>query len=119
MITNFSKYNESLFLSNDEWIEKCIDYAKKYGAIETNYMGFDFKIDTKVGKLYFIVSGGFSLWSRFEEPKRASQLVGCNINSGKWNYFSLKSMDFWYEFKRRVDEIKLSDVELTTIKYNM
>lgn len=120
MIIKFYKYNEGLFFSDDEWLEKWINYIKKYGAVETNYMGYDFEMPTKVGKLYLSVSrGDFTLWARFEEPERASKLVDCSENSGKWNTFNAKPMDFWREFKQKIDSVKLSDEELTAIKYNI
>lgn len=59
------------------------------GATPSDY---DFALQTKVGLLKLHPSenhceGLGTVFTRFNDPKAATELTGCNPYSGKWNHF--------------------------------
>lgn len=59
----------------------------------------EWTLETQVGQLritlFTIEQFALELYSRFAEPRRAAQVVGCNPSSGKWN---------WHPSRNDVDE---------------
>ena len=91
------------------FLAKVADLLLDLGATPGDY---DFALQTKVGLLKLhpsenMADGLGTVFSRFDDPKAATELVGCNPWSGKWNhhYFSGWSvdsaiLDLAYELKR-------------------
>lgn len=78
------------------------------GAEQSERCGYEFTIRTKVGLLNLLVTentttGPGTIFTRFDDPEAARELVDCNEHSGKWNhhYFSetveqaIENLSFW------------------------
>jgi len=54
-------------------------------------LDYEFVLQTKVGRLKLhptenMAEGLGTVFTRFDDPQAARQLVGCNPHSGKWNF---------------------------------
>jgi hypothetical protein len=73
-------------------LRKARDYAIEKGAVPTPDGFYEYQLETSVGLLRLSFSEGdflASVFSRFEEPERATALIGrhrMNPFSGKWNW---------------------------------
>lgn len=77
------------FIKEYEYLKSCID-----GVEEPGVLIYDWKFNTRVG--VFSVSihhkpdekrvNLYSIFGRFEEPKRAYEVYSCNQYSGKYNF---------------------------------
>lgn len=117
---------EGLFLDKDEWTEKIINLIIGYGGTKSDEPGYEWVIDTKVGRLFInlrISSLDKTAFMKFEKPNEAKKLVGCNPNSGKWNILTYKTssnfFNFYHEFKTRLDYVGLTPIERKIKKFNI
>jgi len=68
---------------------------EKLGGTITGECGYIWTLETKHGPLHLNVSvnsgndGPFTVFTRFDDPKRAHPTTGCNPYSGKWNHHYL------------------------------
>ncbi|MHC4299603.1 MAG: hypothetical protein ACYS7Y_20175 [Planctomycetota bacterium] len=75
-----------------KFVKGATDLIEKYGGVPGGF--YDWEMETKYGKLYLRIDNSWSsatvgpgtVFTRFDEPKRASQDIPCNEFSGKWNH---------------------------------
>jgi hypothetical protein len=78
------------------------------GAQQSDWIGYEFAIRTKVGLLHLLVKenttqGPGTVFTRFDDPEAARESVDCNPASGKWNHFyfegtveeAIENLSFW------------------------
>ena len=92
--------------------ERFVKSAKKLlldlGAEQSERLAYEFAVQTKAGILRILVTentttGPGTVFTRFDNPEAARELVDCNPHSGKWNHFyfdetvdqAIGNLTFW------------------------
>ncbi|PGT89851.1 hypothetical protein [Bacillus thuringiensis] len=90
---------------------------QKYGCREEEEEEnglFTHAVQTKVGKLLIRVddnvgSNVYTIWMRFEEPKRAVKRVDCNPYTGKHNIHTFEMEQAFIQFEETLDALVVAE----------
>jgi hypothetical protein len=83
---------------HQRFVQKVVALLLSLGAKETDNGLYRFTLDTKVGILHLTPEenqkiGIGTLFTRFDDPATARQIVDCNQYSGKWNFHYFDGWD--------------------------
>ncbi len=92
----------------ERFVKQATQLLFDLGAQQSEWLGYEFAIQTKVGLLHLRVTenttqGPGTVFTRFDDPEAARELVDCNPASGKWNHFyfdgtveeAINNLAFW------------------------
>jgi hypothetical protein len=92
----------------ERFVKSATQLLLDLGAQQSEYLAYDLAIQTKVGLLHLLVTennttGPGTIFTRFDDPEAARQVVDCNPSSGKWNHFyfdetvdqAIENLTFW------------------------
>lgn len=92
----------------ERFVKEATQLLLSLGAKEEEGSGYPLTLQTKAGLLRLQVtenttSGPGTVFTRFDNPKAARELVDCNEFSGKWNHYffegtveyAIESLSFW------------------------
>jgi hypothetical protein len=92
----------------ERFVKQATQLLLSLGAAHEEDGAYSFTLETKAGLLRLQVtenttSGPGTVFTRFDDPEAARELVDCNPASGKWNHFffdgtvetAIESLSFW------------------------
>ncbi len=92
----------------ERFVKKATQLLLDLGATQDGNAAYLFTLQTKAGRLRLHVTentttGPGTVFTRFDDPKAARELVDCNEHSGKWNFHffdgtveqAIESLSFW------------------------
>jgi len=92
----------------EQFVKQATQLLLDLGATQEEGGAYSFSLQTKAGRLRIQVTenttkGPGSVFTRFDDPKAAKELVDCNAATGKWNHYffegtveaAIDNLSFW------------------------